>query len=237
LTKPGGEPPTRIANLRLLLPFLLLVAGGDRGVAADGADAVEAARLLDLSPWRGRVVLVDFWASWCIPCRRSFPWMQSMLAEHGDQGLVVVAVNVGETRETADAFSRELQNGFHHLYDPEGRLADALGIDAMPSSILFDRQGRPVYRHSGFVDGDIGTYEEHIVSLLHAIAGASPPPLEIRPGRAREGVRPWERGVLARDSMRLDIDLLTLAFDDHVYFSKEASSGGRSFGGGGCGCN
>ena len=127
-------------------------------------------------------------------------------------------------------------DGFQYLYDPEGRLADALGIDAMPSSILFDRQGRPVYRHSGFVERDTAAYEEHIVSLLGADPGAATtPPLEIRPDAERG--EPWERGVLARESMRLDADLLSLAFDDHVYFSKEASSGGRSFGGGGCGCN
>ena len=50
-------------------------------------------------------------------------------------------------------------------------------------------------------------------------------------------MKPWERGTLASEAMRLDADLLSLAFDDHLYFSKEASSGGRSFGGGGCGCN
>jgi hypothetical protein len=161
--------------------------------------------------------------------------MQEMLDEHGDEGLVVVAVNVDESREAADAFTKNLETGFHYLYDPEGRLAEALGIEAMPSSILFDRQGRPAYRHSGFRLQETAEYEGHIVSLLQAVAGESPL-LAIRRGR-RPGVRPWHRGALARESMRLDADLLTLAFDDHVYFSKEASSGGRSFAGGGCGCN
>jgi thiol-disulfide isomerase/thioredoxin len=192
--------------------------------------------LLDLKAWRGRVVLVDFWASWCIPCRRSFPWMQSMLDEHGAEGLVVVAVNVGESREAADAFTEGFHNDFEYRHDLDGKLADALDVQAMPTSILFDREGRPVYRHSGWNEQDTAEYEQHIVSLLAAKAASPQPVLEIRPGRG-SGVRPWQRGVLARESMRLDADLLTLAFDDHVYFSKEASSGGRSFGGGGCGCN
>ena len=182
-------------------------------------------------------MLLDFWASWCVPCRRSFPWMQAMLEEHGDEGLVVVAVNVGENREAADAFTKDFETGFHYVYDPEGRLADGLGVDAMPSSILFDREGRPVYRHSGFRIEETAEYEENIVSLLEAgVDEGAPPPLELSRRRS-SGVRPWQRGALARESMRLDADLLTLAFDDHLYFSKEASSGGRGFGGGGCGCN
>jgi hypothetical protein len=106
----------------------------------------------------------------------------------------------------------------------------------MPSSILFDRQGRPVYRHSGFRPQDTAAYEEHIVSLLEGVTDESPPTLAISRARGT-GLRPWQRGALARESMRLEADMVTLAFDDHVYFSKEASSGGRSFGGGGCGCN
>ena len=159
-----------------------------------------------------------------------------MVSKHGAEGLVVVAVNVGESRDAAVAFSGGFENDFEYLYDPDGKLADALGIEAMPSSILFDRDCRPVFRHAGFDDKDRAEYERQIVSLLAATAASSEPPLEIEPGRG-SGVRPWQRGVLARESMRLDADLLTLAFDDHVYFSKEASSGGRSFGGGGCGCN
>jgi thiol-disulfide isomerase/thioredoxin len=213
----------------------VLAAGAERGIAG-AAPQAPAAELLDLDAWRGRVVLVDFWASWCVPCRRSFPWMQSMLAKHGGRGLVVVAVNVGEGRAAADAFTRGFHNDFQYRYDPEGELADALGVEAMPSSILFDREGRPVYRHDGFDDRDSAEYEQHIVSLLAAAAASSQPALEIRPDRGT-GVRPWQRAVLARESMRLDADFLTLAFDDHIYFSKEASSGGRSFGGGGCGCN
>ena len=209
--------------------------GGPGRAAAPPAGPLPAERL-DLTPWRGQVVLVDFWASWCIPCRQSFPWMQSMLARHGRDGLVVLTVNVGESREAADAFTARFPAGFAYRYDPDGEIAASFGIDAMPSSILFDRTGRPIYRHSGFVARDTAAYEEQIVSLLGAGAADSQSPLTILPATG-DGVRPWERGVLARESMRLDADLITLAFDDHVYFSKEASSGGRSFGGGGCGCN
>jgi hypothetical protein len=71
-------------------------------------------------------------------------------------------------------------------------------------------------------------------SLIFACVGLAPILLG---GCSTLGVRPWERDVLAREDMQLDSDPLDAAIDDHVYFSKEASSGGRSFAGGGCGCN
>jgi hypothetical protein len=70
------------------------------------------------------------------------------------------------------------------------------------------------------------------LSLLCTILGAA-----LISGCSSIGVRPWQRDVLAREEMRLDSDPLDAAIDDHLYFSKEASSGGRSFAGGGCGCN
>jgi thiol-disulfide isomerase/thioredoxin len=221
-----------------LLPLILLLLAGGAGPALSGqtTDQPLASDPLDLGPWSGRVVLLDFWASWCIPCRQSFPWMQAMLEKYGDAGLVVVAVNVDEDRRAADAFTQDRPTGFHYLYDPDGRIAEAHGVDAMPSSILFDRLGRPVYRHTGFHRQETDAYEANIVALLEAKADEPAPPLEVVRRRG-SGVRPWQRGTLARESMRLDADPITLAFDDHVYFSKEASSGGRGFGGGGCGCN
>ena len=70
------------------------------------------------------------------------------------------------------------------------------------------------------------------LSLLCTILGAA-----LISGCSSIGVKPWQRDVLAREEMRLDSDPLDAAIDDHLYFSKEASSGGRSFAGGGCGCN
>jgi hypothetical protein len=107
----------------------------------------------------------------------------------------------------------------------------------MPSSLLFDRQGRPVHRQEGFRAEDAAAYEQRIASLL---AGRGPDQaLAIAPvaGVGPGGCRPWERGLLADPAMQLLANPLEAEMDDHIYFSKEASSGGRGFGGGGCGCN
>ena len=197
-----------------------------------------AAPTLDLARFQGKVVLVDFWASWCAPCRQSFPWMARMRQQYGPQGLVVVTVDLDEDRAAAARFLAERPEaaGPEQVQDPEGRLAEAYGLSVMPSSLLFDRQGRPVYRQEGFKAEDAVAYERRIVDLL---AGRGPDQaLAIAPAAdVGLGVRPWERGLLADPAMRLLANPLEAEMDDHIYFSKEASSGGRGFGGGGCGCN
>ncbi|MDH3590653.1 MAG: DUF4266 domain-containing protein [Planctomycetota bacterium] len=189
----------------------------------------------DLSTHEGDVVLLDFWASWCAPCRESFPWMERMIERYGDRGLTVVAVNLDEDRADADAFLEGAGEGFDHRFDPEGRWAEAYALDTMPSSILFDRDGKVAARHEGFRDADTADYEAEIVELLEG--RALPAPKRGTDKARKHGPRPWEKGALATDRMRLDRDALDLAWDDHIYFSKEATSGGRSFAGGGCGCN
>jgi thiol-disulfide isomerase/thioredoxin len=190
---------------------------------------------LDLAPYQGKVVVVDFWASWCGPCAESLPWMETMVGKHGSEGLVVVAVNLDEDPEAARRFLGGKYADFEHVDDPQGAIAEAHGVAVMPTSILYDREGRPAFVHAGFHAEQRPQYEEHIVALLTGKATGTAT-LVARP-KSRLGVRPWQRGILARDDMRLDFDPLDLATDDHIYFSKEASSGGRGFGGGGCGCN
>jgi len=221
--------------LCLLIAPLSLVRPEAPEAVAETVAAVDP-ELLDLSRWEGQVVLLDFWASWCGPCRESFPWMDEMARKYRAQGLAVVAVNLDEDRSAADQFLESTSYAFEFVYDPDGRLAEAFALDVMPTSILFDREGRPVVRHSGFRPADTGEYEQHITELLasQTARGALPLPQTDRK-RRKGGVRPWQRGVLA--GMQLDGDPIDMAWDDHIYFSKEASSGGRGFGGGGCGCN
>jgi hypothetical protein len=164
------------------------------------------------------------------------PWMAAMLDRYGEQGLVVVAVNLDEDPASAERFLAGTDYGFEQIQDAEGRLAEEYGLAVMPSSILFDRTGRPVYRHEGFHEGKRGVYERHIVELLEGRGPSVEIPLG-DPAARNRGVRPWQRGLLATPEMQLISDPLETDFDEHVYFSKEASSGGRGFGGGGCGCN
>jgi thiol-disulfide isomerase/thioredoxin len=201
------------------------------------ADPERTAGEFNLKQYAGQVVLVDFWASWCGPCRESFPWMEEMASRHADDGLVIVAVNLDEDREAAEAFLKVNKlAGIEKRFDPNGVLAERYGVSSMPFSLLFNREGQPVYRHAGFHADQTDEYEEHVEALLNDITGDAAITVQAAAGR-KIGVRPWEKGELAAPGMQLICDPLETEFDDHIYFSREASSGGRGFGGGGCGCN
>jgi thiol-disulfide isomerase/thioredoxin len=108
------------------------------------------------------IVLVDFWASWCGPCRQSFPWMSAMSKRYGPQGLVVVAINLDKDRRSADQFLRELSPPFAVAFDPDGRTAEAFDVQTMPSSFLVNRDGQLAYAHRGFDSKDADAFEARI---------------------------------------------------------------------------
>jgi thiol-disulfide isomerase/thioredoxin len=140
--------------------FLMLATTSIAMAAPPAADA------LDLSAYEGKVVVVDFWASWCVPCRRSFPWMNQMQEKYADEGLVIIAVNMDADAGEAEAFLRDYPASFKIVYDNDGALAGAFGVIAMPSSYVIDRNGNQVARHLGFKVKQQGEYEDLLVETL-----------------------------------------------------------------------
>ncbi|HEX7027996.1 MAG TPA: TlpA disulfide reductase family protein [Gammaproteobacteria bacterium] len=118
-----------------------------------------------LSSYRGKVVYVDFWASWCEPCRKSFPWMDEMQARYG-KNLKVIAINLDPKREDAVGFLKKLSPKFTIAFDPDGKVAEAYKVKGMPSSYLIDQQGRLVSSHIGFRGSDKEKLESHIEKLI-----------------------------------------------------------------------
>jgi cytochrome c biogenesis protein CcmG/thiol:disulfide interchange protein DsbE len=121
---------------------------------------------LDLAAYKGKIVYLDFWASWCGPCRQSFPWMQRMQQQYGRDGFVVVAVNVDQDRGDADRFLHEFMPNFQVVYDPQGHLAERYGVGAMPTSVLIDRAGQVRLLHAGFRTKDPDALEQQVRTLL-----------------------------------------------------------------------
>jgi cytochrome c biogenesis protein CcmG/thiol:disulfide interchange protein DsbE len=134
--------------------------------SADAPPPQAAPRWPLLDSLHGKVVLVDFWASWCGPCLQSFPWMNDLHARHGGDGLVIVAVNVDQDRALADAFLKKIPPQFRVEYDAAGSLAQQFGVEAMPTSFLIDRAGRVRVRHAGFREKHREDREQQIVQLL-----------------------------------------------------------------------
>lgn len=125
-----------------------------------------AAALLDLSALRGRVVYLDFWASWCAPCRQSFPWMQAMKGEHEREGSTVITVNLDYNRADAERFLRRFHPDFNVQFDPQGELAEQFKVQGMPTSVIIDRYGVPRFKHTGFRAADREAYAQEIQGLL-----------------------------------------------------------------------
>ncbi|AOY90362.1 hypothetical protein BKP64_17720 [Marinobacter salinus] len=123
---------------------------------------------VSLADLRGKVVLLDFWASWCGPCRESFPWMNSMQAKYRNQGFEVVAVNLDQESEAAAEFLAKIPAAFTVAYDPEGQTPQAYEVMGMPSAYLIDREGRIHSQHIGFHNDRKDNYEAEIRSLLRA---------------------------------------------------------------------
>ena len=121
---------------------------------------------LQLDEYAGNVVVVDFWASWCVPCRRSFPWLNAMQAKYAEQGLVVIGVNLDAERAAADEFLAVYPADFRVYFDSERQLAKEFGVEAMPSSYVIGRDGSVVASHLGFKVKKQDEYEAVLVDAL-----------------------------------------------------------------------
>ncbi len=127
-----------------------------------------------LQPYQGRVIWLDFWASWCLPCRESFPWLNRMQETYGKQGFSVVAVNVDRKASDAERFLNRYPANFDVLHDPEGKLAEAMQVKGMPMGYLIDSSGRVVLRHVGFRAEDGAKLGERISEIVEMTAGNQP---------------------------------------------------------------
>jgi len=149
----------RLSHLRA---FALLAALA----AATITSSATTLDTLDLDRYKGKVVLVDFWASWCAPCKESFPWMQQIMSRYSERGLVVVAINVDRDRHLAEQFLNAQNPAFPIVFDPQARLAERFKVSGMPASFYIDRSGAVRYAHIGFRANERDDAERELATLL-----------------------------------------------------------------------
>ncbi|MEE4249623.1 MAG: TlpA disulfide reductase family protein [Alcanivoracaceae bacterium] len=113
-----------------------------------------------------KVIYLDFWASWCVPCRQSFPWLNEMQAKYAAQGLQIVGINVDRRHADARRFLADHAAQFPLVMDPAGSLAEQYQLQGMPSAVLISPDGKELQRHIGFRADRTDEYEAGLLRLL-----------------------------------------------------------------------
>jgi len=200
-------------------------------------------RTLDGKPFalaslKGQVVVLDFWASWCAPCRKSFPFLDALQTKHAADGLRVVGLTLEDDDDAVSGFVESIPVSFTIARDPSEKAGEAFSVVAMPTTVLIDRSGNVAARFEGGDESVHRKIEAAVTTLLSG--GALAPGTDVRVAASLEAtgdLKAWQRGYLADPIMNLDGDPLTRVIREHVHASKEAASGDGGAAGGGCGCN
>ncbi len=160
--------PARRMFVVIALVLAAASAHAQGAVPADnaGARGIVAAADFKLESYAGRVVLLDFWASWCKPCAASMPWLTAMQRMYGKQGLQVVAVCVDKDEKAMRSRLDLLDPNIVVVFDPKGKLAEAYRLEGMPTTFLIGRDGQVKGSHVGFRDAETDAREAELVKLL-----------------------------------------------------------------------
>lgn len=152
----------------LLVALLTRVVASSPSYAAKAPQSIAVLDSLtgDSTIVQGNVVYVDFWASWCIPCRLSFPWMENLLGKYGERGLQIVAIDVDRDRAAADKFLKDNHASLPVVYDPAGKLAKLFDLQVMPTSFVYGRDGILRVRKEGFNPEENESVEALIRKLI-----------------------------------------------------------------------
>ncbi|MCU7920578.1 MAG: TlpA family protein disulfide reductase [Candidatus Thiodiazotropha sp. (ex Epidulcina cf. delphinae)] len=155
-----------------LLAGLLLIGCGQLSAAGSTQPAPDftlksrSGENIKLSELRGQVVMVNFWASWCGPCRQEMPLLQQLYERYQSMGFTLLGVNVDEEQAAAEKMLRDIPVSFPVLYDDKSRVSKAYRVKAMPSTFMIDRDGQVRYLHKGYKPGYEADYQEQIRELL-----------------------------------------------------------------------
>ena len=158
---------TAAVNTYLFLLLTFLISPAALATKAPVFELPGDSGTVSLKQYRNQVVFVDFWASWCVPCKYSFPWMNEMQERYGEDGFKVIGINVDKDKAMAKKFLEHVPATFDIAYDPEGEVADLYSLKVMPSSYLIDRDGNLVHAHKGFKTSDGSRMEDMIRKLLN----------------------------------------------------------------------
>jgi peroxiredoxin len=161
-TRVGAAFAAAAATLLLALPAL--AGGGD--AAPDFSLPARSGKDLSLAQYKGQVVMINFWASWCGPCRKEMPLLDDIYRHYGKMGFTLLGVNVEPDRGSALAWLKQTPVSFPILFDAQNKVSKLFGVDVMPTTVFIDRKGNVRMIHVSYNPGDENAYLNEIRSLV-----------------------------------------------------------------------
>jgi peroxiredoxin len=146
--------------------LLLAVATGARAATPEFTLPARDGGNLSLSELKGQVVMINFWATWCGPCRQEMPLLQQIQAKYEPLGFTLVGINVEPDSTEAQAWLTKVPVSFPILFDRQNTVAESFGVVGMPSTVFIDRSGNVRYVHRGYKPGDEAKYADMVRSLV-----------------------------------------------------------------------
>jgi len=137
-----------------------------KGASPDFTLKSNQGKNLRLEDYRGQVVMLNFWASWCGPCRQEMPLMENIYQKYEPLGFTILAVNVDEDSADADRFLESVPVSFPVLYDNESKVSEMFEVDAMPTTVMIDRDGNKRFIHRGYKPGYENDYAKQVKQLI-----------------------------------------------------------------------
>lgn len=154
-----------VAVAALLAP-LPSRAGADAGPAPDFSLPSRAGTTLSLDQFKGQVVMINFWASWCGPCRQEMPLLDNIYRRYGKMGFTLIGVNVEPDRSSAEAWLKQTPVSFPIVFDADSKVSKLYGVEGMPTTVFIDRKGNVRMLHVSYNPGDENAYLNEIRSLI-----------------------------------------------------------------------
>lgn len=157
---------TMLATVAMMLAMGHVFATNTSGPAPDFTLKSRSGENIKLSELRGQVVMINFWASWCGPCRQEMPILDQLYQRYEPMGFTLLGVNVEEDSAAAEKVLREIPVSFPVLYDSKNQVSENYQVRAMPSTFLIDRDGKVRYLHKGYKPGYEDEYQQQVRELI-----------------------------------------------------------------------
>lgn len=155
-----------LASIILFFVAPAVIAENIKGPAPDFTLKSRSGENIKLSELRGEVVMLNFWASWCAPCRKEMPLLEVLYKKYSDLGFTLLAVNVEEDSSKANGLLRDIPVTFPVLYDNTNKVTKLYKVVAMPSTVIIDRDGNLRYLHRGYLPGYEEEYKKQVSKLI-----------------------------------------------------------------------